>query len=49
MPNNSVPGSGAVSRMGITICLGSFVLAYNSVCLTNIASLLQIKNGLTDD
>lgn len=47
MSFDSIPGSAAVSRMGITICLGAFVLAYNSVCLTNVASLLQIKNNLS--
>lgn len=35
--------------MSLIISLGAFVFTYNAVCLTQVAELLRLKNGLTKE
>lgn len=41
--------SNTAEKMSIGICLGAIVLAYSSVCISEVANLLQAKNNLSDD
>lgn len=48
--NDLVPsrsGYNSIMLMSISICFGAFVFSYNTVCLTQIAELLKIKNDLS--
>lgn len=38
-----------ITIMAFCISLGGFVFVYNTVCLTQLASLLQLKNNLTNE
>lgn len=35
--------------MSMGICLGGIVLAYSSVCISELGALLKLKNNLTND
>ena len=39
-----IKSENTVKAMGFIICLGTFVSAYNSVCVSQVAKLLQLKN-----